>query len=162
RGRRLTMRRQCIVIAASLLAACATPQKTREIEVKEDRGLAEDWRRQRPEPGEPVPLRIPESSRTTLPNGLTVIVSERHDLPIVSVDVAFRAGSSADPEGKAGLARLTYQLLLEGAGERDAVELDRAFADLGTSPSVDASVDGGYVGVEVLKERLEPAMDLLA
>lgn len=156
------MRRQCIVIAASLLAACATPQKTREIEVKEDRGLAEDWRRQRPEPGEPVPLRIPEFSRTTLPNGLTVIVSERHDLPIVSVDVAFRAGSSADPEGKAGLARLTYQLLLEGAGERDAAELDRAFADLGTSPSVDASVDGGYVGVEVLKERLEPAMDLLA
>lgn len=156
------MRRHGIWIAASLLAACATPQKTREIEVKEDRATAEAWRAQRPEPAEPVALQIPEFWSTKLDNGVTVLVTERHDLPIVSVDVALRSGTASDPEGKGGLARLTYQLLLEGAGSRDAAELDRAFADLGTSPSVDASADGGYVGVEILKENLDPGMELLA
>lgn len=156
------MRWQAICIAATLLAACATPQRTRETEVKEDRGIAEEWRKQRPEPAEPVALKIPEFWSTQLDNGVTVIVSERHDLPIVSVDVALRSGTSTDPEGKGGLARLTYQLLLEGAGSRDAAELDRAFADLGTSPSVEASADGGYVGAEFLKENLEAAMELLA
>lgn len=156
------MRRYGIWIAASLFAACATPQKTREVEVKEDRGVSEAWRAERPEPSEPVALQVPEFWSTRLDNGVTVIVSERHDLPIVSVDLALRAGASADPEGKGGLARLTYQLLLEGAGSRDAAALDRAFADLGTSPSVDASADGGYVGVELLREKLEPGMELLA
>lgn len=156
------MRRHGIWIAASLLAACATPQKTREIEVKEDRATAEAWRAQRPEPAEPVALQIPEFWSTKLDNGVTVLVTERHDLPIVSVVVALRSGTASDPEGKGGLARLTYQLLLEGAGSRDAAELDRAFADLGTSPSVDASADGGYVGVEILKENLDPGMELLA
>jgi len=156
------MRLRELLIAASLFAACATPQKTREVEVKEDRGVAEEWRRNRPQPSEPVPLRVPKFSRTKLPNGLTVIVSERHDLPIVAVSVAFRAGSAADPQGKAGLARLTYQLLLEGAGELDAAALDQALADLGTSASADATHDGGYVSVDVMTERLDAAMELLA
>lgn len=155
------MRRLLLFAAAALLAACATPQKTRESQVKEDH-VSEAWRHQRPEPGEPVPLKVPTFWRTRLDNGLTVIVSERHDLPIVSVDVALRSGSGADPVGKAGLAQLTYQLLLEGAGDRDAAALDRAFADLGTSPTLDAAADGGYVGVEVLKENLDAAMALLA
>lgn len=155
-------RAHALLIAASLLAACATPQKTREVEVKEDRGVEEQWRRNRPQPGEPVPLRVPKFSRTELPNGLTVIVSERHDLPIVAVSVALRTGSAADPEGKAGLARLTYQLLLEGAGKLDAAALDQAFADLGTSASADATHDGGFVAVDVMTERLDAAMELLA
>lgn len=155
------MRRCGILVAAALLAACATPQKTRDSQVNEDR-LSEAWRRERPQPAEAVALKVPSFWRTELDNGLTVIVSERHDLPIVSVDVAFRSGASADPAGKAGLARLTYQLLLEGAGDKDAADLDRAFAELGTSPSLDAGADGGYVGVEVLKENLDPAMALIA
>lgn len=151
----------CAVVAL-LAVACATPSGRTETELPRNQMTSEEWRRERPAPGEPVPLHAPTFKRGSLPNGLTVIVSERHDLPVVSVDLALKAGTSADPEGKEGLAQLTYLLLLEGAGSRDAAALDLAFADIGTSPSVSAGVDGGLVGVEVLRENLDPAMALLA
>jgi predicted Zn-dependent peptidase len=150
------------VLAAAIVASgCASTQKMRETEVKESATASEEWRRQRPTPAAPESLRAPTFQRATLKNGATVIVSERHDLPIVSVDVALRSGAANDPEGKAGLAQLTGQLLLEGAGSRDAAALDLAFADLGTSPSVSTGVDGSLIGVELLRENLEGAMELL-
>lgn len=155
-----------LAMASTLLAllaagGCASTQKMRETEVTETATTSEDWRRQRPTPAAPESLRAPTFQRATLANGATVIVSERHDLPIVSVDVALRSGTSDDPEGKAGLAQLTYQLLLEGAGDRDAAALDLAFADLGTSPSVNTGVDGSLIGVELLRDNLDDAMELL-
>ena len=123
---------------------------------------SEGWRAEAPEPGEPMDLDVPLFEEGRLDNGMRVIVSRRPDLPLVSFSVAFLAGSASDPSGKGGLARLTYQLLLEGAGERDAMELADAFADLGTSPYTRLPFDGGLVGVSVLTRNANPALELLA
>jgi zinc protease len=83
-------------------------------------------------------------------------------LPLASIRVVVRGGSMEDPSGRAGLAALTDELLVHGAGERDA----RAFAslaerlaiDIGTSTHPSAST----VGLDLDAQHLETGLDLLA
>ncbi len=47
--------------------------------------------------------------RTTvkvLPNGLTLIISERHEAPVFSFYTLVNAGSANDPQGESGLAHM--------------------------------------------------------
>lgn len=50
-----------------------------------------------------------------LENGLTVILSVDESLPLVSVVVAYRVGSTLDPPGKAGMAYLMENLMFLGS-----------------------------------------------
>ena len=47
-------------------------------------------------------LKFPTLQRATLSNGTTVILAERHDIPVVQMDYQFAGGYSADPVGKPG------------------------------------------------------------
>ncbi len=120
------------------------------------------WRTQAPQPGEAPKMVLPRFEKGTLANGLTVLVSTRHELPLVSVGVAFAAGSASDPREQAGSAELAYLMLAEGAGGKDALALDTAFADLGGSLSVSTRPDGALASARVLRRNLEPALGLLA
>lgn len=160
------MRRPLYALLFAL--SCATP-KPAEKEIPPAPPVAEKpapapeaWREKPPRPGPAPQLVTPKFERFSLENGLTVLFSERHDLPMVAVMVAVSAGSAADLRGKAGLAELTSGLLLEGAGKRDALALDGAFADLGTAPYARVSSDGVSVGTQVLRRNLEKALELLA
>ena len=159
------------ILAATLLAffaGCATTSasqpETAAAAQQEAQPAAEAdaWRATPPQPGQPPDLVTPTFQKKVLENGLTVLVAERHDLPLVSVNVAFSAGSAADPNDKAGLAEVTYETLLEGAGRYDAMALDEAFADLGTSPYVSVGHDGAMVGTQVLARNVDEATKLVA
>jgi zinc protease len=50
----------------------------------------------------------------TLPNGLTVIVSEDHSAPTFGLCVAYRIGFRLEPEGKTGFAHLFEHMMFEG------------------------------------------------
>ena len=51
-----------------------------------------------------------EVQTRTLKNGLTVLLMEQREVPIVSFNFIIKAGTVADPAGKAGLASLTAGL----------------------------------------------------
>lgn len=123
---------------------------------------AESWRNDQPQAGDSPELVLPKFESTTLPNGLTVLNSHRADLPLVSLSITCVAGSAQDPKGKAGLANASYRMLLEGAGTRDALAFDDAFADLGVSPGVGVGADSGAVSATVLTRNADAALGLLA
>lgn len=125
-------------------------------------GCSHAWRGFAPEIEEQSVYTAPAVRRIQYGNGLTVLVVERKDLPLVSVSVATRVGSIQDPAGRAGLARLTHDLLLEGAGARDAVDLAGAFADLGAEPRASVGAEGTSLRLHVLSDRLEPTLALLS
>ncbi len=54
-------------------------------------------------------------TRFTLPNGLTVIVSEDHKAPVVAVSVWYHVGSADEPAGKTGFAHLFEHLMFQGS-----------------------------------------------
>ena len=58
--------------------------------------------------------------RTTvkvLPNGLTLIVSERHEAPVFSFYTLVDAGSANDPQGESGLAHMFEHIAFKGTEE---------------------------------------------
>ncbi len=155
------MRRSFLAMSLLCLAsACATvPRAAPEDSTPP---ASEAFRQQPPEPGEPPELVLPRFEQATLDNGLTVLVSTRKELPLVYTGVAFAAGSARDPKGKGGLAEMTYEMLLESAAGKDTLELDRAFQDLGVSPSANVTPDGAFVGVRVLRRNVDEALALLS
>jgi len=62
-----------------------------------------------------TPVALPSLSGVshyTLRNGLTVILHEKQDLPVVSVAVGYNAGSIHEVEGKSGIAYLLENLMM--------------------------------------------------
>jgi zinc protease len=53
-------------------------------------------------------------TRTTLPNGMTVILHENHDVPIVVVNISYGVGSRFEAKGRTGFAHLFEHLMFMG------------------------------------------------
>ncbi|HEX6837830.1 MAG TPA: insulinase family protein, partial [Polyangia bacterium] len=102
------------------------------------------------------------AERSDGPSGSIVLVEENHDLPLVRVQVAVRIGAGDDPAASDGLTNFASELMGRGAGGRTRAEIDAAFDALGTSLDVGSDYDGVTFEVAVLKEKLDPALVLLA
>src|SRR5215211_6414659 len=71
-------------------------------------------------PGTTPVLRLPTWTKTQLYNGATLIVSERHNLPLVSFSITFGGGGNQyEPVGKRGVASLTTPRLTEGRNTKN-------------------------------------------
>src|SRR4030095_4983540 len=67
-----------------------------------------------PPPAAPRSASFPKPSEQTLPNGLRVIVIERHESPLVSAQLLIKNGGEVDPPELAGLADMTADLITKG------------------------------------------------
>ena len=105
---------------------------------------------------------FPKLQNATLPNGLKVVLAERHEVPLVNVTLQMDAGYAADQFATPGTAKLAMSLLDEGTASRTALQisdqLDRLGATLGTGSDLDTSV----VSLSALKENLAPSLNLFA
>ena len=115
-----------------------------------------------PQPSEPRPYHFPHVTRTTLPNGLRVLVAENHNAPLVSFRTLIRSGADHDTHATAGLASITADLLDEGAGTRDAIRIAEDLGLLGAVLGTGADWDASYVSADVLARNDDPAMEIIA
>jgi len=99
-------------------------------------------------------------TRVTLKNGLPVVVVPSKRLPLVDLRLTARAGSVYDPAGKEGLARLTAELLTQGAGKRSAQDVAEAIEFVGGSLSAAAGTEQFSVALEVLTKDLGTGLEL--
>jgi len=120
------------------------------------------WRKDPPKPGPATTLQVPTPTSFTLANGLTVIVSERPTLPVVSMAVVVRTGSDANPTDRSGLANFTVAMLDEGTSNRNALTLADDVAQLGTELDLSSSMDQSNLQLRVLKRHVAAGLDLLA
>jgi len=87
-----------------------------------------------PTPGPAPVLRVPAWTKTQLANGATLIVSERHTLPLVSFSITFLGGSNQyEPAAKRGVASMTASMLSEGTTTKSGDQLSDALQLLGTN-----------------------------
>jgi len=73
-----------------------------------------------PAPQKPDPYQLLLEKHTTvkvLPNGLTLILSERHEAPVFSFYTEVNAGSANDPQGESGLAHMFEHIAFKGTDE---------------------------------------------
>lgn len=97
----------------------------------------------------------PEIKKQRFENGLTLLHVERHELPLVSINLLIRAGSRHEPSDKAGLASLAADMLLEGTKTMKAEELSEIIEFYGASISASADYDYTIISLSVLKKDLQ-------
>ncbi len=105
---------------------------------------------------------LPAVSSRTLPNGLGLRVMPRRTLPLVSVRLVVRAGRARDG-AKPGVAQLTAQLLAaSGAGRWTRRKLAARIESLGGRLGVGTDRDATWLGLDVTRDHLDSALDLIA
>ena len=115
-----------------------------------------------PPPAPPRSGTFPKPVEQTLPNGLRVIVIERHESPLVSAQVVIKNGGEVDPPELAGLADMTASLLTKGTQSRDATKIAEQIESLGGSLDSGARWDSSFATVGVMSDKISPAMEILA
>jgi zinc protease len=141
-----------ILIGASSLELAAPVAAARQAP---DRSVA-------PKPGPVAPLKVPDIQKRTLSNGLPVWIVELHKVPVVHATLVFKSGAAADPAGKFGIASLTAEMLDEGAGRRDALQIADAVDYLGANLSTSSTSDATFVDLHVPVARLGDALPIMA
>ena len=107
-------------------------------------------------------LKLPAYKKAKLKNGLTVLLMEQHEVPIVSFSFLIKTGATADPGGNDGLASVTAGLLRKGTKMRTADQVAADLDFIGGEFDADAGADYTSGAAEFLKKDLNTGLDLLA
>lgn len=100
--------------------------------------------------------------RIVLDNGMIVLLSEKHSIPMVTISVAVKAGSIHVPADKPGLASITASLLTQGTEKRTAQQISSEIDFIGGSLSTSGGSDYASASLKVLKKDLKHGLDLLS
>jgi zinc protease len=150
-----------------LLASCATgPAPAPQARVSVERWSPTPP----PPPAARVERRLPDVTSWSLKNGLTVVVVEHHDRPIVRTRLVFPSGSSSDPAPQAGATGFALSMLgmsrdvTSSSGEIDYSEkpLRRELLEKGAVFRSDVDLDGSWIGIDGMAKDVRSLLETLA
>jgi zinc protease len=119
----------------------------------------------RTKPPETPPLpayHLPPVHETKLPNGLSVVLLEDARFPLVTVRLAFNAGSRFDPADLRGLSEAVSSLLTEGTKRRTSRQIAEEAASIGGSINAHTSPDSIIIAASALSEHSAELIGLVA
>lgn len=108
-----------------------------------------------------VAVSLPPAREIRLPNGAVVILAEKRDVPMIAFQAWVRGGSLTDPPGKEGVASLTADLLMKGAGRRSAAEIAAAADGVGAVFATGGGLQASWVQGEFLTRDHALMLELL-
>jgi zinc protease len=119
-------------------------------------------RTQIPPPGKTPALQVPAWTKTTLTNGIELVVSEKHDLPLISFSLTMLGGACQfEPANRRGLASITASMMSEGTKTRNGEELSNALQLLGTSVNVSIGQESGSMTFVSTAGKFGATLDIL-
>jgi zinc protease len=104
----------------------------------------------------------PLGKRILFENGMVLLLTEKHDIPVVAVNVSIKAGSREVPGSKPGLASITAMLLTQGTAKRTANQISREIDFIGGSLTASGGDDFASANLRVLAKDLRTGLDLLS
>lgn len=107
-------------------------------------------------------LQLPAIQKFTLSNGLAVVLMEKHTVPLVQVNLLIQTGSFDDPAGKEGLSSIAMDLLDEGAGEYNALQLADEIEFLGARIGTFSRAFSSEVDCSAPVSKLDGALKLMS
>src|SRR5262249_4412827 len=106
--------------------------------------------------------RFPNLQRTTLSNGLRVVLGERHEVPIVNLWMTFNTGSAKDECPLSGVANMTAELLDRGTETRSGLQISDEFSNLGAEYSAKVDYSATLIRLSAVKWNLARSLTALA
>ncbi len=114
-----------------------------------------------PKPGPDPKLVLPSIEKTTLSNGMDVWMVKHGELPIVSMNMVFKTGTTNEPEDRFGVAGMTSSLLTTGTASMTAEQLANALREIGVNNIGSGSgYDSTSVSIQSLTKHLDRALEL--
>jgi len=105
----------------------------------------------------------PKVQSFTMPNGIRVLFIEDHELPVVEMSAAFKAGTLEDPAGKAGLAALTAKLLRTGGTKTfTSDQLNEQLENLAADVEFGATTENSGGGIHCFKADAPKVLGIFA
>ena len=123
--------------------------------------MTTDLRKTAPEPLAPAGFNIADSFKTSLKNGLKIVIFEDQRLPLVSYRLAFLSGDAHEPSHRTGTTSALAAMLSEGTEEHSSRELAEKIERLGASISASSSDDFTVVAASALSIYGTDILDLL-
>lgn len=117
---------------------------------------------QPPAPAAPKSVNVPAVKERKLPNGLTVAVVERKNVPLVTVQLLVKSGAEKETDEKAGLANMTASLLTKGTKTRTATQIAEQMEFLGGEINTGAGWNNSVVSVNVMADKLDAALAIMS
>jgi predicted Zn-dependent peptidase len=109
-----------------------------------------------------VEVSLPDYERVELENGTVLLLSEKHDVPLIGLEAIVRGGAVTDPEGLNGLASLLAEVMQQGAGSRDAAAFAEAIEAVGGELSVSAGLEGIRISGDFMARDAELMIELVS
>ncbi|MBU1021082.1 MAG: insulinase family protein [Candidatus Margulisbacteria bacterium] len=100
--------------------------------------------------------------KTTLPNGLTVLIKENHTLPIVATTVLYKVGSRNEISGKSGKAHLVEHMMFKGTEKFKKGEIYSSVQKHGGMLDAYTSEDYTYYSLSLPAKYLKIALAIEA
>ena len=108
------------------------------------------------------PYVFPRVEQFQLPNGLKVVLVEKHTLPVIEGRLILDAGAQREPAAKNGVASLTGRLLSEGTTDMTGAEIARQMDLLGAQFTSGAGYSTSFADVVALKNVFPQALGIAA
>ncbi|CCW36597.1 predicted Zn-dependent peptidase [Chthonomonas calidirosea] len=98
---------------------------------------------------------------THLSNGLTVVVKERHSVPLVAIDLWMRAGAREEHRDEDGTAHFLEHMLFRGTTERPGEEADISAERFGASLDAETGPDALHIYTTVEAVHFAPVLQII-
>jgi zinc protease len=98
--------------------------------------------------------------RARLSNGMSLVVAERHTVPVVNFSLLLDAGYAADQFAVPGTSALALDMLDEGTSKKDAIQISTELATIGANLTTGSTLDVSFVNLSALKSELDPSLRL--
>jgi zinc protease len=107
-------------------------------------------------------LHLPPHEKVALKNGLTVLLLEKHGVPLVNISAIVKAGAAADPSGQEGLATTVAGLLRKGTKKTSAQQFAANLDFIGGTFEAEAGPDFTVINAEFMTKDLARGLDLFS
>ena len=109
----------------------------------------------------PQQLKLPNIQQFNLSNGLKVVLMEKHEVPLIQLNVIIKTGMVNDPENKPGLANFTLDMIEEGAAGKSSLEIADLIDYLGAKITASAGVHYSGVYLHTPLTKFDDALKIL-
>ncbi len=108
-------------------------------------------------------VKVPAFWKKSLQNGANVIGAENTEVPIVNIQITIPGGhlAEASDTGKVGVVSMTANMLGEDTKNYTAEQMVVELQKLGSSISVNNTIDGMRFSVQSLKKNIDKTLQLL-
>jgi zinc protease len=100
-------------------------------------------------------------TRTRLPNGLTVLVRENPEAPVVAYSLMIRMGTRTETPDNAGISNLLQQMLVRGTEKLDGEQIAEAADRMGGGIDAYGDADYSEIAATALSRNWQEMLDLV-